>query len=85
MPDESDIQVERATGAYVLLIEVRPANELAWRALRRALRLSRADDQWLRERVPGVVRKGACVDLLPVRDRVSAAGQFGCVVKSSKP
>ena len=74
MTDLDATQIERATGAFVLVIESQPATELEWRALRQALRLSRADDQWLRSRVPGVVRKGAREDLLPLLDRVLECG-----------
>lgn len=73
-PDTDAHQRERARGRYELRIERRPQDEAGWKSLRRALRLSRADDAWLRERVPGVVRRGARVDLLPYLERVRAAG-----------
>lgn len=85
MTAEDSIQQERAMGAYVLVIDTPPSNEPEWQALRKALRLSRADDAWLRERVPGVVRKGARLDLTPVRDRVLATGQRARVVERSDP
>ena len=83
--DLDDAQLERARAAFWLVIETAPETEAAWKALRRALRLSRADDEWLRAHVPGVVRKGARVDLLPVRDRVQEAGQSASVVERSDP
>ena len=43
--------------------------------MRRALRLSRADDTWLRERLPGVVRRGAKVDLAPTLEAAATAGE----------
>ena len=85
MTAEDSTQQERATGAYVLIIDTLPSNEQAWQALRKALRLSRADETWLRERVPGVVRKGARLDLTPMRDRVLATGQRARVVERSEP
>lgn len=85
MSTENSIQHERAMGAFVLVIESLPMNESEWRALRQALRLSRADEVWLRERVPGAVRKGARLDLVPVRDRVLETGQRAPVVERSEP
>lgn len=72
--DADERQRERALGSYELRIDTRPDGDAAWKSLRRALRLSRADDAWLRARVPGVVRRGARVDLLPYLERVHAAG-----------
>ena len=74
-------QRQRAEGRYALVVESRPADEAAWRALRRALRLSRADDAWLRARVPGEVRRGAEVDLLEVLARVRATGERAVLVE----
>jgi hypothetical protein len=81
MTEADTAQLERATAAYALVIESLPQSESEWEELRKALRLSRADAPWLRERVPGVVRKGARIDLLPVRDRVLEAGHRASVVE----
>lgn len=67
------LQRERAAGAFEIHVEQRPGDD-DWRPLRRALRLSRADLGWLKQRVPGVVRRGAEVDLAPVVERILAAG-----------
>lgn len=83
MNDQDPNQIERATAAFCLKIESCPKDESAWRKLRRALRLSRADDPWLREHIPGVVRKGARVDLLSLQERVTEAGQRASIVERS--
>ena len=80
MSQFSKTQWERANGAFALLVESVPGDEASWKALRRALRLSRADDEWLRERVPGVVRRGAREDLEDVAARVRDAGYLARVV-----
>jgi len=67
------LQRERAEGAFEIHVEDRPGDD-DWRPLRRALRLSRADLVWLKQRVPGVVRRGAEVDLAPVVERIVATG-----------
>jgi hypothetical protein len=67
-------QLERARGAFELQIVVAPRNEAEFHTLRRALRMSRADIPWLREHTPGVVRRGAEVDLRLVLQRVKDAG-----------
>lgn len=67
-------QRERSEGAFELHIDVAPADEAGFHLLRRALRLPRSDVLWLKERVPGVVRRGARVDLLAVLDRVRETG-----------
>jgi len=67
-------QRERAEGAFEIHIDVAPADDAAFHRLRTALRLSRADIPWLKERVPGVVRRGARVDLLPVLGRIREVG-----------
>jgi hypothetical protein len=80
-PPREEVQRQRAEGRYALVVESVPADEKAWRALRRALRLSRADDAWLRARVPGEVRRGAEVDLVDVLERVRAAGGRASLVE----
>jgi hypothetical protein len=67
-------QRERGAGAFELHIDVAPADDAGFRSLRRALRLPLSDVPWLKERVPGVVRRGARVDLLAVLDRVRDSG-----------
>ena len=74
-------QLERATGAFELRIDAAPASEAEWKSLRRVLRFSRADDAWLRERVPGPVRRGAEGDLRLVLERLEAAGHRGRVIR----
>lgn len=80
MDSASDVQRERASGAYELVIDEIDDDPDAWLSLRKALRLSRADAAWLRERVPGTVRKGAREDLEPIAERVRAAGHPARVV-----
>ena len=79
--DRERLQLERALGAFELRIDAAPTSEAGWRSLRRALRFSRADDAWLRARVPGRVRTGAEADLAGVLDRVREAGHSGRVVR----
>lgn len=79
--DHQRSQSERARRSFELRIDVAPTTERGWRSLRRALRFSRADDAWLRERVPGAVRTGAEADLLEVLARVHEAGHRGRVVR----
>ncbi|MGH0038374.1 MAG: hypothetical protein ACQGVK_25350 [Myxococcota bacterium] len=67
-------QRERAAGAWALWIEQRPGSEAEWSALRRALRFSRADEAWLRARVPGAVRRGARLDLEAAVEALRALG-----------
>jgi len=78
--DRRRSQLERARGSFELRIDVAPTSEAGWRSLRRALLFSRADDAWLRARVPGVVRTGAEADLVIVLARVEAAGHRARVV-----
>ncbi len=72
--DPADIQLERARGAFEIHVESSIESEKDFHRLRRALRLSRADIPWLRAHVPGVVRRGASVDLIPVLERIREAG-----------
>ncbi len=81
MDESSRAQWERAHGSFTLVVESLPGDEASWKILRKALRLSRADDAWLRERVPGVVRRGAREDLQTVAERVRAAGYQASVVE----
>ncbi len=67
-------QHERSRGAFVLRVESVPTTAAGWQSLRRALRFSRADEPQLREAVPGVVRRGARVDLLPLLDWLNERG-----------
>ena len=66
--------MERASGRFQIRIDAVPVDDAALHRLRRALRLSRADLPWLKSRLPGVVRRGAKVDLLPILDRIHEAG-----------
>jgi hypothetical protein len=72
-PEARD-QRERALGAWSLWVDRRPESPAEWRALRRALRFSRADEAWLRERIPGPVRRGARVDLEGALAALRSAG-----------
>lgn len=72
--DRASSQRERAAGAFALVIEEVPTSAAAWKRLRRALGFSRADEPWLRARIPGIVRRGARVDLVQVLERVREAG-----------
>lgn len=74
MSDPENAQQERATGAFALVVDSVPADEAAWKALRRALRFSRADNEWLKRNVPGEVRRGAKGDLTLLADAVHEAG-----------
>jgi hypothetical protein len=83
MTNETDLeklQRERATGAYELHVDRAPTTERGWRSLRVALRFARSDDELLRARVPGAVRKGAEADLLDVLARVRGAGHRGRII-----
>jgi hypothetical protein len=82
--DRDESQTERALASFELLIETRPATDGDWQALRRALGFSRADEAWLNDRVPGVVRRGARADLQRVLARVEAAGFTGRVAARSE-
>ena len=83
--DRQRLQAERANRSFELRIDRAPTTAAKWRSLRRALRFSRADDAWLRERVPGTVRTGAEADLVRVLTRVEAAGHRGRVVRRAEP
>jgi hypothetical protein len=72
--DSEQAQRERASGAFALVVDSTPADEASWKALRRALGFSRADGWWLRDRIPGVVRRGVQADLEVVAARVRDAG-----------
>jgi hypothetical protein len=73
-PDAQTEQADRAAGRYELRVDVTPADEAEWRRLRLALRLSRADLEWLKAHAPGVVRRGARSDLRPLLERLQAQG-----------
>ena len=85
MADPARAQWERARGAFGLVVEAAPADAAAWKRLRLALRMSRADESWFRERVPGVVRRGARQDLEPLAERARAAGFAVRVVELQAP
>ena len=74
-----DAQRERAEGRFELLIERAPTDDAGWRALRLALRMSRADLDWLKARTPGPVRCGARVDLLPLLEVLEQRGHAASI------
>jgi len=73
MSHESD-QRERALGTWILVVEEDPAQPERLEVVRKALRLKRFEAQALAARLPGVVRRGARVDLAPVLSRLQEAG-----------
>lgn len=66
-------QQERALGAWELVVLDAPEASVL-ETVRRALRAKRFERAALRAALPGAVRRGARVDLEPVRDALRAAG-----------
>jgi phosphoglycolate phosphatase len=67
-------QFERAHGSWELVVELDGEDEQAVEGLRRALRFSRSDRSMLRAMLPGAVRRGARVDLLPMLEKLRERG-----------
>ena len=70
---EREAQLERAQQRWELIITV-PASESVVAAARRVLRIKRFEIQSLSARLPGVVRRGARIDLEPLRAALEEAG-----------
>lgn len=68
-----DPQWERARQSWELFVDVSPL-ATSYRQLLRILRVKRTERADLRARLPGVVRRGARVDLLPLLESLRAAG-----------
>jgi hypothetical protein len=71
-----EAQWERAQQAWVLRVEVKPdaLDAERTRALCRVLRVKRFEREALMARLPGVVRRGARVDLEPLVEDLARAG-----------
>lgn len=67
-------QLERALGVWGLIVEEEPDEPRRLERIRRALRLKRFETPDLARRLPGCVRRGARIDLLPLLDRLHEAG-----------
>ncbi len=73
--EEARDQHERAHGTWALVVrEGGDAPPATLRALCSVLRIKRFEVDGFRERLPGIVRRGARVDLVPLRDALLAAG-----------
>jgi len=72
--DQDSDQRERAQGSWELVVQVDPGDESALENLRRALRFPRSDREVLRAKLPGAVRRGARVDLVPLCEKLRARG-----------
>jgi len=72
-------QRERATKAWELVVEVRP-DTAGLERLRRILRAKRFERAELAAALPGVVRRGARIDLEPVRAALAEAG-IACALR----
>jgi hypothetical protein len=81
-----DPQWERANLAWSLHVEVDPAELTAdqHKALFRALRIKRAERDRFLERLPGIVRSGAQIDLAPLLDRLREAGFASSLRRSDR-
>lgn len=75
-PRASEAQWERAQQTWALRVEERPESldPEQTRALFRTLRVKRFERPALLARLPGVVRRGARVDLLPLVEDLVRAG-----------
>jgi len=67
-------QIERARGSWELVVQLDAREAEAVERLRRALRFTRADREALRAMLPGAVRRGARVDLLPMLEKLRSLG-----------
>jgi hypothetical protein len=73
--DPARDQLERARGTWVLLIHAGADTDgRRFGALRRILRVKSFEAESLRARLPGPVRRGARVDLLPLLQRLEQLG-----------
>lgn len=72
-------QRERALQAWELVVEETP-DAAGLEVLRRILRSKRFEKARLADSLPGVVRRGARVDLEPIRDALEAAG-IACALR----
>jgi len=74
LSSRAEDQSERAQGAWHLRV-LEPADDPdVLERVRRALRLKRREGEILARQLPGAVRRGARTDLLPLLDRLLAAG-----------
>jgi hypothetical protein len=80
--DIDEAQLERARQSFELVIHDAPAERVA-RALRAVLRVKRFDMARVLARLPGVVRRGARVDLEPLADALAALG-IDCEVRRTQ-
>jgi hypothetical protein len=69
-----EAQLERAQGAWELVIHESGEDPRRVLVLRRLLRMKSFEAEALRARLPGAVRRGARVDLQPILDRLTQAG-----------
>jgi len=67
-------QLERAQGRWELVVSEDPCASERLEKVRRALRLKRFERSELASKLPGTVRRGAYIDLLPLLERLRAAG-----------
>jgi len=67
-------QLERACKTWSLVVHEDPSVSERLELVRRILRLKRFEAGALAARLPGVVRRGAQVDLQPLLERLTAAG-----------
>lgn len=81
---EREAQRERARGSWALWVLEEPSPERL-EAVRRALRYKRFEREALARRLPGVLRRGARVDLEPLRDALRAAGLRAELRRSDAP
>jgi len=83
-PSEHDrAQHERAHKTWALVVD-EPASRDVLRALRRILRVKRSELPAIRAALPGVVRRGAQVDLAPLEAALAEAG-VRCELRRSAP
>lgn len=71
--EQERAQRERALQSWELAVLEEPSDSLL-ETLRRVLRIKRFDLQALREALPGVVRRGARIDLAPLEAGLREAG-----------
>jgi hypothetical protein len=69
----TDAQRERAEKTWELVVHDAPSREVL-AALRRVLRVKRSDLERVSGALPGVVRRGARVDLADLEARLRASG-----------
>jgi hypothetical protein len=71
--DAEEVQRQRARQAWELVVLETP-DDRGFEALRRLLRVKRFERERLAAQVPGVVRRGARVDLVELEASLRAAG-----------